>query len=234
MHFGKSPLPTLREECQAQHRRCQQFSALSMCECLSCVEIIRLAAAGDREALAILFEITMPIVTRLCPPALGPQQDDIVQEVNLRLLRKFRNTASPFLPSTFLAYCKYVTQTTNHIIYNLSTRDKAHLSLDEHEAKGGYPPTAPSATAASAATVESGLLLQTLLTYLDNPLEREVFRRRYYLDETPEEIVAALQPIAPEMTKQSVYRLIEFAIRRLKKNPLVQQMRADLLTPATS
>lgn len=216
-----TPLSTLIDQCQEQM---VQYKQRNLGESLSCTEIVKRAAEQDAAALGALLHLSETIVRARCPKAVRGLVDDVVQEVNLRLVRKFRSVEHPYQPTHFAAYHAYLNLTLRSVVLNLLERDQTTLSLDQIEETSGAGP----ALASPAGMVEKGLLLQTLLNYLPNPLEREALYRRYVLQETPDEVAVALQPLDPTLTKQQVYRLIERGLRRLVEHPLVQQMRLEL------
>jgi hypothetical protein len=65
--------------------------------------------------------------------------------------------------------------------------------------------------------VEKQLLLEQCLQAIPHPLEKEAFRRRYVLRESPAHIALALQEQAPGIAKEQVYRLCENAMKKARK-----------------
>jgi len=119
---GNLPLATLVKDCQGQSNDDANHP--------SCTEIIYRASQGDQEALVALLEISKPIVERSCPPNMRGMKEDIIQEVNLRLIHKFRNQASPYKPSTFAAYHLYLKLTTRAVILDIQ-RSKSSIGTSE-------------------------------------------------------------------------------------------------------
>ena len=188
----------------------------------SCLEIVRRAAAGDGAALSDLLLLSGDIASEKCPRALYPRRQDVQQEVVLRILRKFRNEQSPYRPSTFAAYLRYLSLTIRSVVYNMQTREPQLESLDRLWEETGFEPRQDPRQ-----EWDRRLLVQSLLDSLTNPLEQEVLYRRYRLGQSPPEIVAELRPAVPDITVQQVYRLAERAIRRLQNHPAVQAGRSS-------
>ena len=218
------PLGTLVIEGNQQIMRFRT-EATSGEEGASCVEIVRRAATGDEDALVALLQISEPFVRRKCPPQLLTEIDDVIQDVSLRLVRKFRNAQSPYQTTTFAAYITYLNLTIRSVTINMIRRDKNPDSLEQFYSERGFEPSVKAATS----EVERRMLLQELLLLLPDPLEREALHRRYTLQETPGEIAETLQAKAPGITKVQVYRLVERGLRRLGNHPEVVEVREALV-----
>jgi len=95
------------------------------------------------------------------------------------------------------------------------------ISLEQRQEDSGFEPTAQDTTREVVQKDQAKLLL----ALLPDSLEQEVFWRRHGLGETPDEIVESLLPLDPTMTKARVYRLLELAMRRLLRNPNLQNLR---------
>lgn len=217
--FEKSPLSILIDECKSQiiaYKRNDNNG-----DSPSCAEIVRRAAHGDQEALAILLEISKPIIEQKCPHKLGEMIEDVVQEVNLRLIRKFQSRDNPYKPAKFAQFHTYLNLTISSVILNLFRKMR-------HEARFEQPYDefiTDNHVVSLTTEMERREFFQMLLHQLPDPLEAEAFRRRYALGETIEEIVEALKAITPDITKDRVRKLLEYALRRLRKNPHIQHMR---------
>jgi RNA polymerase sigma factor (sigma-70 family) len=210
-------LPELKQECQTQIKA---YAGNPTQESVSCAEIVRRAAQGDQVALGVLLELASPLIRQKCPRSLWTLEEDIVQEVCLRLVRKFGSRTQPYLPTTFAAFRLYLNLTLRSVIVNLQQRDQELASLDHLQERGDEL----AASVSPIVETEQRLLLRSLLELLPDPLEREALHRRYILQETPEEIVEALRVLAPAMAKEQIYRLVERGLRRLVNHPQVKQM----------
>jgi RNA polymerase sigma factor (sigma-70 family) len=223
----KSALSVLIDECKDQIQQYKR-GALSG-DSPSCAEIVRRAAYGEQEALTALLEISRPMVEGKCPRNLREMKEDIIQEVNLRLIRKFRNQASSYRHSTFAAYHVYVNMTTKSVILNMQRGEITPASLDQLQEKQPSELTKAQLTKSLPVDrVELREILEKILNQLSDPLEREAIYRRLALEESPEEIAEALQEKSPGIAKEEIYRLVERALRRLKNNPVTQQLRRTM------
>lgn len=222
---AQAALTQLFAECQAQIRTYRQGKQTS--DSVSCAEIVRRAAQGERAALVLLLQISDPLVRQKCPRNLRAVADDIVQEVNIRLVRKFCSPVSPYRPSAFPAYHAYLNLTAISVISNwIRDAGPQPLSLEQLYTDQGLEPVAAHSIEEQT-KVEERDRLQRLLALLSDPLVREAFYRRYLLEESPDEITSNLQPIKPGLTKKEVYRLLERAMKYLKQHPQVQQLLQD-------
>ena len=212
-------LAVLIDECQQQVAHYHQQNGQG--DSPSCAEIVVRAADGNDDALSALLEMSAPAVRRKCPAQLREDIDDVVQDVNLRLVRKFRNAESPYRPSSYAAFVTYLNLTIRSVTVNRLERGRSQFSLEQMHEESGYEPSAQS----HADVVEQRMLLQKILLLLPDPLEREALRRRYTLRETPAEIAEALQAKAPGISKKQVYRLVERGMNRLVNHPEVQEVR---------
>lgn len=219
-------LSLLLLECQAQIKN---YKKGIRGDSLSCLEIVRRSAKGDRDALASLLTFSLPIIREHINKKyakLRPLIDDVIQEVNLRLIRKFRNPDSPFHPSTFAEFHVYVDMTVKSVALNmLRSNEQEVVSFDVMAEEVGSTFRTQNDESAHPLT----LMMQEetwtkLFSLLDNPLEREVLQRRIRFNEAPDEIATALRLLQPGLTKQDIYRLHERALRRLKNNPMCQQI----------
>lgn len=218
-------LAQLFAACQAQIRTYRRGNQTG--ESVSCAEIVRRAAQGEQAALVLLLQISDPLVRQKCTKNLRAMADDIVQEVNIRLVRKFCNPASPYRPSTFPAYHTYLNLTATSVISNwLRDAGPELLSLEQLYGDQGLEPIA-ARSLEEQTRVEARDRVQKLLALLPDPVAREAFYRRYVLAESPAEITSSLQLIKPDLTKKEVYRLLERAVKYLKQHPRVQQLLQD-------
>ena len=196
------------------HQRCQQAvdeykrSRNSKTDSSSCVEILRRAARGENEAIGVILLISRPFIEKKCPPQLKPHCEDIVQNVNIRLIKKFRNQKNPFQVTTFPRYRVYLNTTIANVIYNVRENNPVTISLDLLTEVQGFEPEQPD----RSQEIENLMLFQQLLDLLDDPLEREIIRRRYGIGEKS---AAIAKELGVELKK--VYRIAERAIRHLKK-----------------
>ena len=113
-------LDNLLQDCQEQMA---QYKRKQVRESPSCAEIVRRAAAQDGAALRVLLALSDPIVRSRCPRALRGVADDVVQEVHLRLVRKFHSTQNPYQATTFAAYHAYLNLTVRSVVLNLLERE---------------------------------------------------------------------------------------------------------------
>lgn len=174
-----------------------------------CLEILRQAIERcDCAALrALLVEISYPLIARYCPPELSHCLPDVQQEVALRLLRRFSNPARPFVVESFPAYLKYLSKTVRSVTHKMLKHEQT-IALSEDHVQDDR----------ESETVEQAQLALRMLDALPNPLQRECLRRRYLLDQSPAEIVQALRPLYPDITKEQVYRALERGLRQLREN----------------
>ena len=205
--FDTFSLPDLHQLCQQavdEYRRSRNNKTDSS----SCVEILRRAARGEKEAIDTILLISRPLIEKKCPPTLKPHCEDIVQNVNFRLFKKFRNQENPFQVTTFPKYRVYLNTTTANVIYNMRENNPATISLDALTEMQGFEPQQPD----RSQEIENLMLFEQLLALLDDDLEREIIRRRYGIGEKSADIAVALG-----LDLKKVYRIAERAIRRLKK-----------------
>ncbi|NTW00034.1 MAG: sigma-70 family RNA polymerase sigma factor [Oscillochloris sp.] len=184
-------------------------------ESVCCLEIVRRAAAHDDDAFAALIEASRPTILRRCPTALRNAQDDLAQEVASRLFLRLYRGEPPFQVTTFAAYVVYLKLTCASATQTLRGRQAADESLDLLHNATGYEPIAPQCTD----VVDRRMLLERWLELLPSPAHREAFRRRFALDQSPDEVAQAMG-----VTKKEVFRLTEQAIRILKNLPEVREM----------
>lgn len=210
MSLQQASISALLQDCSSQIRAFERRNDIKD-DSPSCGEIVRRAATGkDAESLGILlYEVTKPLIERICPKDLWPHKDDLIQEVLLRLLRKFRHPASPFNAQGFPAYRIYL---------NFTVR-KAATSLRQ--------PAAPSLDALMEQGVELGKVeqesqlerneaAQQILRRITHPIGREIIRRLYVENENYDEILVALQATDPNFKKKQIYKLAENAMKQLK------------------
>lgn len=183
-------------------------------------EILHQAASGDSDALQRLLELSLPLIRKQCPPALYAWIDDIQQIVAYRLVRKFRSEESPYQASTLAAYRSFVQRTTLNVSLNILRSERRSQSLEELNAATGFEP----AKQPEANQVNARLRMERCLELLPDPLAREVFWRRFILQESVEETVNALVAEGWDVTHKEVYRTTERSILHLSKLPEVREM----------
>ncbi len=215
-----TPTQWLFEECQRQIARYLHGQADE--QSLSCVEILRQAATGHTEALAYMVELVIAIAHRKCVPIDAALREEVIQETCRRLLEKFRSTTTPFQVTTFAAFTQYVTVVTTNLL-RLWQKKAAPLSVEALQERWGIEPIADQ----KLDRVEQRLLANEILAVLTDELEREVVRRRFLLGESPDEIVLSLREHYPDLEKAQVYRLIEYGLRRVRKQPKFQRLLHD-------
>lgn len=221
-----APLSLLLEECQLQmaaYKRGAQHNNSA-----SCAEIVRRAAQGDDDALAtLLHNISRAIIEHSCRKEFRTHSwdvmDDLVQDVNLRLVRRFHNRQNPFQAASFAEYHNYLNLTIKSAILSLRKRQEPALSLEEIRGKHGIGSSAPATNPGAEGRARLHELLEDLLP----PIELEVLYRRIIDRETPEQIAEVLRIIDPDMTKEKVYRMMERTLRKLKQHPILQQFMKD-------
>lgn len=183
-------------------------------------ETLHRAASGDAEALQHLLELSLPWIRKQCPPSLYGWIDDIQQIVAYRLVRKFRNEVSPYQVSTLAAYRSFVQRTTLNVSRNIWRDERRSQSLEElSEATGFEPARQPEAD-----RVNDRLRIERCLELLPDQIAREVFWRRFILQESVEETVVALSETGWDVSHKEVYRITERSILHLSKLPEVREM----------
>lgn len=191
----------------------------------SCTEIVTHASRGNNTAFDMLLQVITPLIRQKIGHSPQVDVDDSVQNVSLRLLRRFRNHENPYQTTTFAAFRTYLNLTIRSVVINTVEREKLpNISVDQLQSDHGIEPAEPSA----ANAVETTILLDDLLALLSDPLERDALRRRYIYQETPAEIAQVLQQTDPSITKQDVYRYVERGLRRLVNHPLVQKLKDEI------
>jgi len=210
MSLQQTSIPILLQECSSQIRAFEQKNNTAN-DSPSCGEIVRRAATGpDMEALGVLlYEVTRPLVERLCPSDLRNHKDDFVQEVLVRLLRKFRHPDSPFTAQGFPAYRIYLNFTVQKAATSL--RQPETPSLD-HLMEQGIEP----AKVEQESDLERNEAAFQILRRITNPTGREIIRRLYIENETYDEILEALKATDSNLKKKQVYKLAENAMKQLK------------------
>ncbi|MCX7682975.1 MAG: sigma-70 family RNA polymerase sigma factor [Anaerolineae bacterium] len=204
---SKPQLQDLLPECLAALAHPRRASNLS-----PCLEILQQAVEQcDQAALRVLLtEISYPLVARYCPPELLHCLSDIQQEVALRLLHRFSDSARPLVFTSFPAYLKYLAMTVRSVATKMLKREQMADQWEDF--------VLDDPTEAIAAAIERTQLAYRVLALLPDPLQRECLRRRYLLDQSPDEIAQALQPLYPGLTKAQVYRAVERGLRWLREN----------------
>ena len=214
MSLSDTPDPLSQTSLSELHLLCQKAvdeysrSRNNKTDSSSCVEILRRAARGENEAIGVILLISRPFIEKKCPPDLRAHSEDIIQNVNLRLFKKFRNQKNPFQVTTFPRYRVYLNAVIANVIYNIRENNPAIVSLDQLAEAIGVEPEQPD----RSQEIENLMLFQQLLELLDDPLEREIIRRRYGKGEKSANIAEAL-----ELDLKKVYRIADRAIRRLKE-----------------
>lgn len=202
--FSLSDLARLCQQAVDEYKRSRNNNTDSS----SCVEILRRAARGENEAIDVILLISRPFIEKKCPRELKVHCDDIIQDVNIRLLKKFRNQKNPFKVTTFPEYRVYLNTTTFNVIYNVREKNPYTESLDQLTEIQGFEPEQPD----NSQEIENLMLLEQLLALLDDRLEREIIRRRYGIGEKSADIAVALG-----LDLKKVYRIAERGVRHLKK-----------------
>ncbi|MEM7538239.1 MAG: hypothetical protein AAF639_39090 [Chloroflexota bacterium] len=230
MTYQDQSLAQLRDDCQQQIKNYYKTSSQSQTkheESRSCLEIVKRAAnyAQDRlarEALGVLLEITETFVFARCPDKLADKREDIAQDVNLRLIKKFGNRSEPFRPTTFAAYRKYINVTTQSVISNLTREDRhptiRKVYISELQGHSGEDNILVDSAPETAALLVQEEQAQIILRVLKNPLEAEAMIRRHAYDESVEEIAEAFSVSHKEMSREDVSRLLERAKARLLRD----------------
>jgi len=118
MTYQNHSLEQLKADCQQQIKMYGQQKNTDD-ESSSCLEIVHRATQNVADAFNVLWQITKPLVQQKCPLKLAEYEEDIVQEVSYRLLRKFSHPASPFRPSNFPAYRNYVNLIIRSVIHQI-------------------------------------------------------------------------------------------------------------------
>ncbi|WP_129670882.1 RNA polymerase sigma factor [Candidatus Chloroploca sp. Khr17] len=215
--LGSLALDDLHSRCEAQLAAFQQ-SRDNRQDSRSCEEILRRAANRDQAAFARLWLISIPLVRKLCPVQCRPDLDDLQQEVAINLLRKFRHPTSPYQARSFAEYRVYVHTTVVHTCLKMPRRAPT-VDLEALRVQ-------PSQGEATDAVMRYAFY-DRCLELLPDELHREVFRRRFVLDEDPATITAALRDRDASLTIKAVYRLIERCIKLLRTLPEIRDMLED-------
>jgi RNA polymerase sigma factor (sigma-70 family) len=205
-------LPALQECCQEELTRFRKDKSKQ--ESICCLNIVQRAAAGDDDALSTLMTLSQQLVQNRCPADLRHLQEDMAQTLAERLIHVFRKRGHPFQAQSFPAYRNYLNLTYHSVFIETSKAHPKDASLDRLR-EAGFE----QAGQGSLDDVDRRLLLQRFLELLPDEQMRDAFRRRMTAGESPDEIAQALG-----ITKQQVYRLLEKAIRKLKKQAEVQDM----------
>jgi DNA-directed RNA polymerase specialized sigma24 family protein len=206
-------LDDLQRRCEAQLAAFHQSRDRSLAS-PSCEEILRRAAQRDADAFARLWQVSAPLARKLCPAQCRAEADDLLQEVAISLLRKFRHATSPYQSRSFAEYRNYLKLTVAHACFK-QPRLPPTLTLDALAVAPSQPP---------ADTVMRHAFYERCLTLLPDELHREAFYRRFVRGEDPDAIAAALRDRDPTMTTKNVYRLIENCIKRLAILPEIRDM----------
>ena len=223
MTYQNLSLEQLKADCQQQIDQYHQGKDDS--GSLSCLEIVRRAVQNVSGAFNVLWEITSSLIDRIIYRRYSRQfveyEEDIVQDASVRLFQRFYHSTKPFNVSTFPAYRSYVDLIIRSVVNDIIEYKKMLTSFEELQAKTGFEPETPDIVP----EVIRNDLAKLVLAMLPNPLEREVFRRKHLLGETAAQIVGALLPLYPDITQERVFRLLELAMRRLRRNPNIQDLR---------
>jgi len=218
MSLQQTPIKILLCECSSQIKHFH-FTHDTKSDSASCGEIIHRAAAGNSEALGVLlYDVTKPLVEQRCPPDLQAQSDDLIQEVLLRLLKKFHHPTSPFIAQGFPAYRHYLNLTIKKSISLLRQPD-IHIPLE-----GAIDQSAMAINQLTMADKEIAQVIEDqetageILRRITNPTGREIIRRRYINNESYDDILVALQLVNPKLNKKKIYKLAENSLKQLKKS----------------
>lgn len=175
----------------------------------SCLEILR-RAIKERDGAALytlLVEISYPLIAKRCPTSLLHRLDDVQQEVALRLLRHFTDPDKPFEIRSFPEYLNYLSLTVKTVTCRMFKYEQV-IALSEDCVQDDP----------QSENVGQTELALRVLDALPNPLQRECLRRRYLLEQSPDEIAEALRPLYPDITKERVYRALERGLRWLREH----------------
>lgn len=181
----------------------------------ACLEIVRRASTGDPLALEAFSQLVQPLVSAKCPPDLKEELSDIQQEVVLRLWRSLQRGAHF---ATFAKFRKFLALTTHSVVSNFR-RAQQHffggqnipLEVLTEAEKEAIPQISVEAQ------VEQLLALEALLQQLA-PLEREIFRLRFFIGLKPAAIAQRLSPLYPQLSDAAaVSSQLENIIRRLRR-----------------
>jgi RNA polymerase sigma factor (sigma-70 family) len=194
-----------------------------------CIEIVRKAAQGLYEALAALLELCTWLTSKRCPPELRERglADDFSQEVNIKMLKKFQSTESPYQPITFAAFRAYLNTTMYRVkldmMSELAKRDVNEKDIqpdipdDEREESAPKKSRGAPERSKIESTHETHILVQNVLDFLTKPLDREIIVLRYKEGLSVDEVVDELKFIYPDLTKDMVYEIAANAILRIKR-----------------
>ncbi len=209
------PLAELQQHCESQITAFQR-SRDGRQDSSSCEEILRRAAAGDGDAFALLWAITIPFVRQNCPPQCRDSLDDLQQEVAIRLMKKFRHPIAPYRAGSFAEYRIYVNVTIRSVCSNAQRSPyAAPVSLEARRDIHATPMTQE---------VLRHVFYNRCEALLPDALHREAFRHRFVRMEEIADIVVALRVRFPDITTKHVYRIIERCMDLLKAHPEVREM----------
>lgn len=151
-------------------------------------ELVRRVAAGERGAESEVIHRFQPgvraLVRRHCRPA-EPAVDDLVQDVLETILRALR-AGSIQEESALPGYVRGTVVFTVQAYYRKRSRRGEDQSMDADRLVSGDDPAHSVQQAALAATV------RTLLDELTVVRDREILRRFYLLEQSRQEVCAAL------------------------------------------
>lgn len=202
-----------------------------------CVEIVRRATKGDREALEALLQVTYPIVLAGCRIKQArwgieiEDCEDITQDTLLTMTKVLSRTDKAFVVKTFGQYVAYVKMTMFSSAMNFLNKRKQ--GRNESIDKGFQDTTNESLSQEKIGLVDSAMqevdvklsVDQLLAKCLDDPLERDVLKWRLGSGEKIEEIEDRLRLLYPEITKNEIYRILGSAVRHLNNCPEIKSLR---------
>jgi DNA-directed RNA polymerase specialized sigma24 family protein len=209
--------------CAACEQQLQRFRVRGERETTDCDQILRRAATHDDPAIAALVQVSEPLVRRRCPLRRREQIDDWTQDVLLQIVVKLRNRESPYVinpppPRPFVAFQAYLRIAGRNQAYDQlrAAPGRTELSIDRIQAEVGDVIADPHS---DIAELEKLMRFEWLLERIRKPVDREIFRMRFGLHLSPDEIVESLTRQGQAVTKQLVFRSVERSIRYLSTLP---------------
>ncbi len=191
-------------------------------------ELVRLAQAGDSEAIERLFREVLPYVTgavRAVGVSAGESVSDLAQDTCVRILSKlsqFRGAnEAPDDEQVWKLFRRWVRTVVHSVIVNGSRRrapKRPMIALqpsgadDSAERIGVDPPGREPTGSANTRVNERARSIQDAIESLPDVTDREILRRRFFESHTVEEIATDLG-----LTCDQVRYRCEKSLRRLRR-----------------
>jgi DNA-directed RNA polymerase specialized sigma24 family protein len=200
----------------------QQFRAIGSSNTVYADELIYRASIYDEEALTELLELLVPIIRRHIPSRLHDTTEDIIQEVLIEILRRFRSQEAPYIvratPSTPLAsLIRYISIITRNVTINFFSREEVNYDLGNKIAEIG-------GTVNSTDSIDDELKMKRILELIPRKRDKDIFVCRFVQGMTTDQVVDDLRKKGETVGNSEIYRSIERTIRFLATLPEVRDM----------